>query len=443
MFSSLIAAAAVVLFAAVIGIPQYAVEEDLTALGGDLTLNDTSVNALRLPAPNLTSEEQVNLHLEGHSKFHLSFNVPERDGSYKLGPFFNHTSCGGCHVNDGRGRVMISKRSEGSSVLVKVALKGKKANGAPRPVPGAGEQLQNHGLNGKPRFDISLKWRFLKGKYSDGTPYQLRKPVLKFKIPGVNETKVVHSLRQTPPVVGVGLLEAIPVETLEQLSDPDDRDNDGISGRISYVIDATTKQRAVGRFGLRATHPTVRQQNAAAFFNDMGITNPVFRSKARTEEISEAELRAITFYTQVSSVPAARNQNDPQVISGKAVFKQLRCNSCHVMTITTGVHEIPELSHQTIHPFTDLLLHDMGEGLADTRPEFSASVREWKTAPLWAIGLTETLLRESIGYLHDGRARTLEEAILWHGGEASKSMKDFKKLPRQQREDLIQFLRSL
>ncbi|MBX7137440.1 MAG: thiol oxidoreductase [Oligoflexia bacterium] len=418
--------------------------QDVTRLGGDLTSYMPLFTALELPAPNIRSEEMFQYHLQGHTDFHGSFRGVLRDGKPILGPFFNHQACGACHVKDGRGPIEISRNSFGSAMLIKVALKGLNSDGSPRSIPGVGEQLQDHSLRFKTRYNISLAWKYLQGAYLDGTPYILRRPRLNYTIPDVDTSKVVSSLRMSPTVIGMGLLEAVPVETLEALSDPDDLDGDGISGEVSRVIDRATGLPAVGRFGFRASHPSVKQQSAAAFFNDMGMTNSIFGATESSLDVDPAVLERVTFYQQAASVPAAREQNDPDVQEGKNLFKLLNCQTCHVMTLRTGETEVQEVSNQEFHPFTDLLLHDMGAGLADKRREFTANGREWRTTPLWGLGLVRILLDHgSIGYMHDGRARTLEEAILWHGGEGARSRDGFKALNKTQREQLVRFLKSL
>lgn len=432
----------VLLLVLCLGFPS--IREDLTLLGGDLTANDAGLTAMQLPAPNLQPQELVEEFFQGHFHFHRSFDVPDRRGKNLLGPVFNHSSCGGCHRNDGRGRANFSQRLPGSQMLVKVSLKGAlKADGSPRQVRSVGEQLRDHKLDGSTQFNIRLRWRYSSGTYADGTPYTLRRPALKFNIPGVDSKKVATSLRQTPPVVGSGLLEAVPDEDIIAMSDPDDLNGDGISGRISYVPDHISGKTAIGRFGFRASNPTVKQQSAGAFFNDMGVSNEIFPGNGKRGELSSEILSQVELYMQGATVPAARNQDHPDVMAGKAIFSQIGCNGCHVPTLRTLSHPLEAVNNQTFHPFTDLLLHDMGPGLADGRAEFSASGSEWRTSPLWALGLAATLLDATPSYLHDGRARTLEEAILWHGGEGQPASDRFKALSASERAQLVAFLQSL
>jgi len=228
------------------------------------------------------------------------------------------------------------------------------------------------------------------------------------------------------------------------MADPSDKNKDRISGRVSMVQTIERPAKKIGRFGFKATHATLREQGAAALFNDMGISNRVLRGKDKRLEISEPDLKAMLFYMQASGVPKARNQNDSNVKAGKEIFKRIGCDDCHVMTLKTASRtKIPELANQTFHPFTDLLLHNMGSGLSDKRAEFSALGSEWRTTPLWGIGLTDDLTEKEPAFLHDGRARTIEEAILWHDGEAKHSKQNFRGLPKAERDQLIAFLRSI
>ncbi|MCO6432307.1 MAG: thiol oxidoreductase [Deltaproteobacteria bacterium] len=422
-----------------------AYSEDVTRLGGELTSPSDPAIALELPAPNVRPE-LVQYHLDGHGDFHGSFEFTFEAGKRLLGPEFNHVSCGGCHVRNGRGAVEFPRRGTGTPMLIKVSLRGLNEDGSPKDIPGIGEQLRDRTASGKRQFNIKLKWQKVRGKYPDGTKYVLRRPSLSFDLPSKFRKKAVHSLRMTPPIIGMGLLEAVPGETIEAMSDPDDKDGDGISGKVNYVLNRESGQKEIGRFGFRASHPNLRQQTGAAFFFDMGLTNEIFSDSSESVlEISPFILDRSVFYLQAAGITPARNQTHPDIIAGKSLFAEIGCSDCHKMTLTTGDSEVTEVANQEFHPFTDLLLHDMGRELADKRAEFSASGREWRTTPLWGIGLTEVLAsnKKKIGFLHDGRARTLEEAILWHGGEGDASRRRFKDLSKDDRRKLIEFLRSL
>lgn len=421
-----------------------AASQDITRLGGDLTSDLPAIIALQLPAPAiLQGTERFNFHIDGHAQFHTTFDLLDPKQPAKIGPLFNHTSCVGCHVNDGKGPVKFSPGGEGSAMLVKVSLKGLNADGSPKNIPGTPEQIQDHQVSGKSPYRITLKFTEVPGKYPDGKTYSLRKPYLSFVIPGVDKNKVVSSLRMTPSVIGMGLLEQVPDSTIEAMADPFDNNGDGISGRVNYVLDLETNTKKIGRFGFRASNPSLLQQSAAALFHDMGVTSSLINDTAAEPEITDENLEKMVFYQQVPGVTAAVNQSDPDVIAGKEIFKNINCSGCHVMTLSTGASSIPELANQTFHPFTDLLLHDMGPGLADKRAEFSAKGSEWRTTPLWGLSTHKGLTKAKAGYLHDGRARTIEEAIHWHDGEAKASRKAFRSLNAEDRARLIKFVLSL
>jgi len=263
------------------------------------------------------------------------------------------------------------------------------------------------------------------------------------------------SARVAPPLVGLGLLERIPSAAIEALADPDDRDANGISGRVNRVRDAASGASSLGRFGWKAGQPSVRQQVAAAFHGDLGITSSLFPESpctpvqvacakapdGGTPELTDALLDLVTFYARTLGVPARRNPSTAR--PGEALFRKIGCADCHVERFVTGpAPDLPLLAEQEIHPYTDLLLHDMGEGLADGRPEFAADGREWRTPPLWGIGLVHAVSRHT-RFLHDGRARNLEEAILWHGGEAEKARRAYTALERSERDQLLFFLDTL
>jgi CxxC motif-containing protein (DUF1111 family) len=265
---------------------------------------------------------------------------------------------------------------------------------------------------------------------------------------------VLMSPRAAPAVIGLGLLEAIEESAIRGLADPNDLNNDGISGKINNVWDVLKQGFSIGRFGWKAGQPTLLQQTAAAYNNDMGITNPLFTTESSEgqpqndalnddPEIDMATLKAASFYTQSLAVPQRRNTTDPSVIQGRELFLEINCGSCHHPKFITGQHEYSFLSYQTIYPYTDLLLHDMGEGLADNRPDNEATGREWRTSPLWAIGLSKTVGGQAANFLHDGRAKTLQEAIMWHGGEAENSKEAFRNLSKSKRDNIIKFLESL
>jgi CxxC motif-containing protein (DUF1111 family) len=272
------------------------------------------------------------------------------------------------------------------------------------------------------------------------------------------------SPRVAPPMIGLGLLEAVPDEEILANADPDDADHDGVSGKPNHVWSRELDKVTLGRFGWKAGVPTIAEQTAAAANGDIGLSTPLIPAPSgdctdkqkecldapngnspqyQNVELGEDLFKLIVFYSHNLAVPARRKPDDPEVLKGKALFASIGCASCHKPKFVTGdAPGQPHLSHQLIWPYTDLLLHDMGEGLADNRPDGEASGSEWRTAPLWGIGLTETVNGHTL-FLHDGRARNLAEAILWHGGEAQASRDAFAKLSKQDRERLIAFVNSL
>ena len=267
----------------------------------------------------------------------------------------------------------------------------------------------------------------------------------------------MFSPRMSPANFGLGLLEAISEQTILSNADEFDSNQDGISGKANYVYDIASNQIILGRFGWKANQPSLKQQAAGAFNQDMGVTSPLIPVKSCygqsqyanysycscSPDITATQLNAVTFYLQSLAVPARRNVNDNTVQQGKSIFIQAKCSSCHITNVTTGVSAVnSSLSLQAIQPFTDLLLHDMGAGLADNRPDFLASGTEWRTAPLWGIGLQQVVSGNTI-FLHDGRARSLMEAIMWHGGEAEQSKQYVRQLSEDERNALITFLQSL
>ena len=419
-------------------------------MSGGLTsvINRTS-RAFDNPAANLTESEQTR-HSEANVTFNDIFVTAPSDVNPGLGPLFNNTSCNGCHLQNGRGMPVIgSDTGLKSQLLVRVSLPQGQPdvpNGSV-PVPEIGAQIHDHAIYGyKPNAEVLVKWQETNGEYADGTLYQLRSPEIKISLPDGKPlpSEVMTSLRLPPPVIGLGLLEAIPESTILALADPDDKNVDRISGKPNMVWDVEQKSTVLGRFGLKANQPNLRQQTAAAYFNDMGITNPVFSDPSGKNDITDEKLISGTFYTQSLTVPARAITmiKDPEVQKGDRLFRNANCASCHIQTLRTGNHPLPAVANQTIHPYTDMLLHDMGTGLADRRPDFQATGTEWRTSPLWAIGLTHTVLPYS-GFLHDGRARTLEEAILWHSGEAENSKEAFRNMDKIDRIAMIKFLNSL
>ncbi|NJM99871.1 MAG: thiol oxidoreductase, partial [Phormidesmis sp. RL_2_1] len=348
-----------------------------------------------------------------------------------LGPTFNSNSCGGCHIKNGRGLPQLGQALIRTSLPASSGSPVVTAEGVvPDPILGA--QLQDSAVYGKqPEANVAITWKETTDHYADGETYSLRSPQITLTPTDSQQPispALLTSLRIPPPVFGVGLLEAIPASTLAAISDPDDQNKDGISGRINRVWNLETKRIDVGRFGLKANSATLLAQTAAAYAHDMGIANPLLPNTDGTTEIDRETLEASAFYTQTLAVPARAQTDDPTIQKavkrGERLFANANCTACHISVVKTGPASIKALSNQTIQPYSDLLLHDMGKGLADGRPDFEADGQEWRTAPLWGLGLTHTVLPYA-GYLHDGRARSIEEAILWHGGEAEAAKQAF------------------
>jgi CxxC motif-containing protein (DUF1111 family) len=433
---------------------------DETLLAGSATVVDQTVNAFALPIPGLSSQDE--LFFVGNSFFNQNWvqapaSTTARDG---LGPFFNAKSCSGCHFKDGRGQppASIGQLSEG--FILRLSIPGKNAVGGPLGDPNYGNQFQEHSIEGVPNEGLfAISWEILFGKYPDGTSYELRKPKIDFNQLNYGEmsSNILISPRVAPQMIGLGLLEAIDEKTILAFADEHDKNNDGISGKPNYVWNAIEQKQSIGRFGWKANEASLMQQISGALNGDMGITSQYFNDQhvlphqidakhakqGGSPEIQNDDLQKLHLYASTLAVPARRNSDDENVLAGKQLFKSLNCNSCHIDKVTTGSHPtIAVLSNQTIMPYTDMLLHDMGDGLSDNRPDFLATGNEWRTPPLWGIGLFKTVNKHTF-YLHDGRARNLEEAILWHGGEAEASKNNFMHLSTKERNQLLQFLNSL
>lgn len=488
------------------------------------TFNQSSAG-FDTPAENLEGEA-LEMHLTGDAEFERRFirapsvAFPLQDG---LGPSFNNATCIGCHVRDGRANYTLTslqnpsrweKLGSDAGIFLRLSVDPAAGQGdclptaanqycAPVPVPGFGNQLFHRSVTGfRPDSpfsglaDVYVRFEESEVRLGDGTVVKLSKPVFQIRNPydapaevsgetasprsRLLQADVATSPRMGMPVFGLGLLEAIPEKEILALADPDDRDGDGISGRPNWVFDQVKalqgdpEPRSLGRFGWKASTPSVLIQSAGAYRGDMGITNYVFGEEStagfsvdqayRREhpgddgqasqgyEVSEAVMKAVVQYSSTLAVPARRNVDDPVVQRGAELFVSAKCSVCHHPAYVTGKMPdiwgpsgsvaVPEVSNQTILPFTDMLLHDMGEGLADNRQDFLANGREWKTRPLWGIGMTHTV-NPLAGFLHDGRARTIEEAILWHGGEAEASQNTYRQMPKADREALLRFLNSL
>jgi len=421
--------------------------------GGSQTVIDAGRGAFGHIFPNISSSNAFE-HEVGDKEFGATFVSAPALLNPGLGPVYNNVSCISCHVNDGRG---VPTQTNGllSSLLFRLSIpSGNDGNEAPQAIPMFGGQLQDKSIFGFPaegKVTINYQEQVV----------QLLDEVATVRVPTYTISNTYKELpsgyrfspRMAPPVFGLGLLEAIDDATLKSFEDVNDANNDGISGKANYVLNGRTNTYMIGKFGWKAEAPTVEHQVAGAYVEDMGITSPVFHQESshgqftlpfvNNTDINDSILRSVTRYVQTLAVPARRNLTDPSVIKGKALFAKLKCSGCHIPAITTGVNvAFAEVSNQRIFPYTDLLLHDMGNELGDNRPTYKANGNEWRTAPLWGIGLTQAVNGHTF-FMHDGRARSLTEAILWHGGEGAKSKEGFTKLSKAERQDLLNFLGSL
>jgi len=427
--------------------------------GGSFTVADESALAYSLPGPGL-DQAQLELFVNGRQEFYQRWVVlAVIGGKWGRGPTSNGEICIDCHAGNGRGHAPDSVRETLASMVVRLSVPGEGEHGGPLPHPNYGDQLQNQGELGRvfPEGDAVVAWSEHQENLADGASVTMRTPTLGFTnlAFGPLGADVMTSVRIAPPVIGAGLLDAV---AESELLDIARRQKElGFNGRPNYVWDAERQTMALGRFGWKANQPSLKQQNASAFLNDMGVTTSIFKRencpqiqaacrKRPTGMVPEQPDRAfneLLFYTRALGVPARRRIDDPVTAHGEQLFAQAQCVVCHVPEMKTGEYPaLPQLANQVIHPYTDLLLHDMGEDLADGRPDFLAGPRDWRTPPLWGIGLSKTVNGDA-SLLHDGRARNLTEAVLWHGGEAAASRDAFVRMPKPEREALLTFLDSL
>lgn len=342
-------------------------------------------------------------------------------------------------------------------------MPGTDPHGGPNPHPVYGGQLADKAIPGhKPEISLQITYEEIVGQYADGTEYRLQKPIYTFPEQnyGPLGDDAMVSPRIAPFMIGMGLLDAITEEDMLAYADPEDKDGDGISGKANKVWSVEFNKYMLGKYGWKAETPTLNHQGMDAAVNDMGITNPLFPAQNCTAgqvdclaalegttnapyEMTEAQMDQVTTYLEFLGVPGRDYLDNPDVVRGEKLFKDTGCESCHRETFVTGTEQRQRRLHnQTIHPYTDLLLHDMGPELADHRPSFDADGYEWRTPPLWGIGMVETVNGHT-RFLHDGRARNLEEAILWHGGEAEMTKQRFTQLAKNDREAIVKFLKSL
>lgn len=440
--------------------------------GGMTTAFDDSETAFARAARNL-SPSQLRVFSDGKDLFESTFSSDgAADTLPGLGPRFDAVGCSSCHVNDGRSRGPSGDGALPTGMIVRLM---------PGEMP-YGPQLQAHSTAepaGAGEAVTSVRYEETGGTYADGTPYSLRAPTYEIADtasgPVPDDTAV--GVRLAPPLVGLGLLEGIPRAELQDRADPDDMNGDGVAGRIGEAWLPWLDQPVFGRFGWQASAGDVEHQLALALIHDLNVTTAWFPTEAcdttpgdrdacprpdgpategwtvdgwtgeplpdpppSTSELGDRDLFTLTTYSRLLAVPAVRDADDPTVRRGRTVFEQVGCASCHTGGYTTEDTDISGLSGQVIDPGTDLLLYDMGEGLADRTIGGEVVPSRWRTAPLWGLGLADVVLGEPATYLHDGRARTVEEAILWHGGDASASQGQFRELSGEDRDALLAYL---
>jgi CxxC motif-containing protein (DUF1111 family) len=421
--------------------------------GGAATVFDETSGAFGHEVPGLNASD-AHAHGVGDGAVEQSFVTAPAPVNSGLGPIFSNVSCVSCHHNDGKGSPTAGLVN--SSLLIRLSIIGTDEHGGPLAVPGYGTQLQDMAVFGRqPEAKVDIKYTYENITLPGGQVVELRKPTYTLLNPYLPlPAGYMMSPRMAPPFFGLGLLQNIPEQTILSFADENDANGDGISGRPNYVWDPVLHKTTLGRFGLKANTATIFTQVAAAYNQDMGITNKIFpveSSYGQSQydglnddvELHDTILNGAVFYIKTLAVPARRDVTDAVALAGEQIFKQLNCSGCHIPTLQTGVDvTLAAVSNQRIHPYTDLLLHDMGPGLADNRPDFLASGSEWKTPALWGIGLFPKTNGVPF-YLHDGRARTIEEAILWHGGEAERAKQDFMQLGSTERAKLVKFIQSL
>jgi CxxC motif-containing protein (DUF1111 family) len=448
-------------------------------LSGGTATNRTSLgrNAFSQPSASLSFEERADFFI-GNGLFRRNWVIApsSTQAADGLGPLYNARSCQRCHLKDGRGHPPAGPGDSAVSMLLRLSipppdgaaeavLASHRANVVAEPTYGG--QLQDLAIPGhRPEGRMVIEYDERPVTLAGGETVHLRAP--RYEIAGLAygplDPAVMLSPRVAPPMIGLGLLEAVAAEDILAAADPDDADGDGISGRPNWVWDLASGRVMLGRFGWKAGEPTIAQQSGLAMAGDIGVGNPT--APTPWGDCTEAEapcrqgphgnsaqydaleaptevMEQIVFYTRNLAVPVRRDVDDPTVLAGKRLFYETGCTGCHTPKHGTRRDwEVQALAGQLIWPYSDLLLHDMGEGLADHRPEAEASGREWRTAPLWGIGLTAEVSGHT-QFLHDGRARNLSEAILWHGCEAQAARDAFAATSPAGRAALIAFLESL
>ena len=458
--------------------------------GGDTGISITSSESYSKPSSNITASRKGSFFI-GNAFFRQPWviapaSTDSRDG---LGALFNVAACQSCHVKDGRGHAPMTAEDDADSLLIRLAmpattdeqrqqLKDSLIEKVAHPMYGG--QLQDRGIQGVPaEARIAVQWTDKPVTFADGHIETLRAPTFNLTNPGYGafDDELMVSPRIALPMIGLGLLEQIPDADIKKQATSNHKNNSDIKGKFNWVMDPQTGKTALGRFGWKAGQTKLITQNQSAFNEDMGLTSNIRPHESCTPlqtaclkattgadeqgngkpavEVSDEVAKFVEFYTRNLAVPHRRNADDKLVLAGKKRFYDMGCQSCH-----TPRYQLPktdddnlEQHGQVIYPYTDLLLHDMGDDLADRtiagklppknlQVEFLANSYEWRTPALWGIGLAQTVDPQAT-FLHDGRARTLMEAVLWHGGEAKKQQQKVLMLDKQGRTELSAFLQSL
>ena len=461
-----------VLLFSFIAIAIYAIAEDSESIksGGDFSLKIINEESFSEPAPFL-NYKQRQIFMRGRSHFNQVWvQMPSLKGDWGLGPTFITDKCSSCHVKGGKGFLPSNRNEQLKSMIVKISYDGLDKVGRPIPHPNYGTQFQNQGLMGQDRdgtflgdrvpqeVDLFIDWEYSDFTYPDGQNIVLKKPklIIENLMFGDLDKKTKLSLRMAQPIFGLGLFEAVPDEFLLKISE--EQKKFGVNGRINKSWSDIEKKIQSGRFSWKSSQPSIKQQIAIAFHGDMGITSSLYNEDncppiqklcdaqppGNNPELIDSNWKEVTFWTRALAVPEKRNVQDKRYKQGKKLFSNAGCNVCHRDNLhtTDETPEFPQLANQVFHPYTDLMIHDMGQDLADNFPEFDASGRDWRTPPLWGIGLSKTVTGK-VNFLHDGRAATIEEAILWHGGEAKFSKDIYTNFSKDEREKLFFFINSL
>lgn len=451
-------------------VPLLSAEELLPGGGATAKLERFDRNAFASGSGNLDRDGRFRFAI-GNTAFRKMF-VPapaETNANDGLGPLFNARSCESCHVRDGRGHPPTSGVAEGAatSLAIRISVPGASSKRPAPPEPTYGLQLQDAAIPGhRAEGRVKLGYHETTLKLAGGEVVSLRKPI--YEIVDLAYGPLAADVRLSPRIaqqmIGLGLLEMVDEKDILALEDRSDINGDGISGRANRVWSVERQALMVGRLGHKAAMPSLRQQISEALFADMGLSNSLrpnpggdcttAQSKCQGApnghtgrddgfEVSNKLLDLLTFYSRNVAVPPRRLPNSADAIAGRKLFYVVGCSGCHRPSFTTRAGTGPvHLRGQVIWPFTDLLLHDMGPGLSDNRKEWMANGQEWRTAPLWGVGLTR-LVSGHTQLLHDGRARNLTEAILWHGGEAQRARDRFAQLSKADRARLLAYVRSL